>query len=269
MILQPAPLTPPRHGGQQPLVLRQRAQLLSDRRQQSHMEGRPTASRITVAQSTPTHAALTPYIFIHMSARISTGTKQLAWQPGCAALNAAGIRTLKTAGSGSWADASQQPARLLVCNTSGMDFVQHVHRVFDKGFANISGCNCPVPLLLDSYGTEGVLLNSVHPHVPVTKWSARAQTIGALPTASWTHASTTLGPKSSPSPLVHHLLPKHTNNLAARWDHCQVSVYFSKSVKDTGSMEQTEVTRLNWDHWLWQGNDWKCPRQTACTRFQL
>lgn len=64
------------------------------------MEGRPTESGITVAQSTPTHAALTPYIYIHMSARISPGTEQLVWQPGRAALNAAGIRSLETAVGG-------------------------------------------------------------------------------------------------------------------------------------------------------------------------
>lgn len=66
MIFQPAPPTtptPPRHRGQQPLVPRQRAELLSDRRRQSHMEGRPTESRITVARSTPrAHRPHTVYI---------------------------------------------------------------------------------------------------------------------------------------------------------------------------------------------------------------
>lgn len=95
----------------------------------------------------------------------------------------------------------------------------------------------------------GVLLNSVHPYVPVTKWSAWAQTIGGLPIASWTHASTTLGPKSPPSPpRPSPPPPKHTNNLAARWDHCQISVYFAKQVRHwvngASKNDQTELGLL-------------------------
>lgn len=48
-----------------------------------------------------------------------------------------------------------------------------------------------------SSGTAGVLLNSMHPHVPVSKWSARAQTIGPSPSLP-NVPSTRLGPKSPP-----------------------------------------------------------------------
>lgn len=100
-------------------------------------------------------------VYTRMSARISTGSQQLLWQPGRAALIAAGVRTVETV-SGGCTQASPQPAGLLVC-------LQHVHPGLDKASASISGPNCLIPLLLDSYGTEGLLLHPVHPHVPVTK----------------------------------------------------------------------------------------------------